>query len=113
MSQASEFGSLAMATDQAARMLKIYKKKLVNSKESVDLNEIEYQVSGLLKTIRERKDRTILAQQPVIEATKRPENVKAATESDVDQLAVLLEGSRMAESPTTTKKGVDLEIPSG
>ena len=91
MSQASEFGSLAMATEQAARLLRIYKKKLINSKETVELDDIEYQVSGLLKTIRERKDRM----------ANRRGHVKVATEINVDQLAVLLEGSKIAESPIT------------
>jgi hypothetical protein len=101
MSQASEFGSLAMATDQASRMLKIYRKKLFNSKEMVDLHEIESQVSGLLKTIREKKEKAKPAQ--VLVGSKQ-EPAKVVTESDVDQLAVLLEGSRMAESPTTDKQ---------
>ncbi|EXJ55102.1 hypothetical protein A1O7_08027 [Cladophialophora yegresii CBS 114405] len=100
MSHTSEFGSLAMATDQAARMLKIYKKKLVNSKESVDLNDLEYQVSGLLKTIRERKDRTIRLQKRETDAARQKEPVKAAAASDVDQLSVLLAGSSMVDSPT-------------
>ncbi|OCT44296.1 WD domain, G-beta repeat containing protein [Cladophialophora carrionii] len=112
MSHTSEFGSLAMATDQAARMLKIYKKKLVNSKESVDLNDLEYQVSGLLKTIRERKDRTILLQKREAEAAGQKEPVKAATPSDVDQLSILLAGSTMVDSPTKLTEGEDSAVKS-
>lgn len=91
-----------MATDQAVRMLKIFRKKLVNSREVVDLNELEHQVSGLMKTIGERKERTALAEQREVETVSKKADVRAATESDVDQLALLLQGSRMIESPTTT-----------
>ena len=101
MSQASEFGSLAMATDQATRMLKIYKKKLINSKETVSLDSLEHEVSDLLKTVRERKDRT-KDQQREGQPANGKEQAKAGTENDVDQLAVLLEGSRITNSPKTT-----------
>jgi WD40 repeat protein len=112
MSHASEFGSLAMATDQAARMLKIYKKKLVSSKETVDLNDLEYQVSGLLKTIRERKDRTILAQKRELDAAGKKEHVKAPRESDVEQLAALLAKSKMVDSPTKVTEAEGAAAPS-
>ena len=112
MGQASEFGSLAMATDQATRMLKIYRKKLINSKETVELNEIEYQVVGLLKTIRERKDRTLSANQREGEVGNRKEQAKAATEGDLDELAVLLEASNISESRTAAVEGVGLGFPS-
>jgi hypothetical protein len=112
MSHASEFGSLAMATDQAARMLKIYKKKLVGSKETVDLNDLEYQVSGLLKTIRERKDRTILAQKREVDAANKKEHVKAPRESDVEQLAALLAESKMVDSPTKLTEAEGAAAPS-
>jgi WD40 repeat protein len=88
----SEFGSLAMATDQCARMLRIYKKKLAFSKEKVDLNELEFQASGLLQTIRERKDRT-----------QKEGGTKNTNDGpQVDQLAVLLEGASITDSPTTS-----------
>lgn len=104
MSQASEFGSLAMATDQASRMLKIYRKKLVNSKDTVDLNDLAAEVSRLLKAINERKDRPVAAPKQEVEVepatTNKSDNLKVVTERDVDQLAVLLEGSAMTDSPT-------------
>ncbi len=103
MSQASEFGSIAMATDQAARMLRIYKKKLINSKETVNLDSLECEVSDLFKTIKERKDKIVLDQQREVLPVIKKEQAKVGTESDVDQLAVLLEGSRMTDSPTTTE----------
>ncbi|KIW94304.1 uncharacterized protein Z519_05620 [Cladophialophora bantiana CBS 173.52] len=110
MSQASDFGSLAMATDQATRMLKIYKKKLTISKEVVDLDELEYEVSGLLKNIRERKDRTRVRHQKDAGAASTSDNAKAATDSEVDQLAVLLEGSSMTHSPTAATVSKDILV---
>jgi WD40 repeat protein len=85
MSQASDFGSLSMATEQACRMLKTYRRKLNSSKEPVDLDDLEDEVTIMLKVVRERKDRT-----PVSEGSRRRLKAKAATESDMDQLAVLM-----------------------
>ena len=107
-SQASEFGSLAVATDQAGRMLKIYKKKLVNSKEIANLDDLEHEVSDLLKTMRDRKDRMLLHQQEEAGPASRKEPAKAATKSDVDQLAILMKGSTMAGSPTTPVDSKDM-----
>ncbi|OAL40614.1 hypothetical protein AYO20_00350 [Fonsecaea nubica] len=107
MSQASEFGSLAMATDQATRMLKIYKKKLTISKEVVDLNDLELELSGLLKNVQERKNRTHTGQQQDPKAASSSEKAKAATESEVDQLAILMGASSLTQSPTTATTSKD------
>ncbi|KIY01960.1 uncharacterized protein Z520_02098 [Fonsecaea multimorphosa CBS 102226] len=110
MSQASDFGSLAMATDQATRMLKIYKKKLTISKEVVDLDDLESELSGLLKNIRERKNRTHSEQQQDARAVSTSDNAKAATEGEVDQLAILLEGSSISRSPTAATDSKDISV---
>ncbi|KIW99767.1 uncharacterized protein Z518_10695 [Rhinocladiella mackenziei CBS 650.93] len=106
MSQASDFGSLGMATEQACRMLRTYKKKLTQSKEAVDLDDLEDEVDGLLKIIRERKDRTHQGQSRTQHqetgAADRRAKANAVTASEVNQLAVLLERSNMADSPTTS-----------
>lgn len=87
-------------------MLKTYKKKLVNGKEAVDLDDLEDEVSGLLNIIRAKKERMrplhTVAQKPEAEIMPRRENTKAATASEVDQLAVLLEKASMSDSPTPT-----------
>ncbi|OQV04469.1 WD domain-containing protein [Cladophialophora immunda] len=108
MSQASDFGSMAMATDQATRMLKIYKKKLTLSKEVVDLDDLEFEISGLLKILQERKNRTPSGQQQDARAANTSDKAKVVTESEVDQLAVLLEGSSMTQSPTTASGSKDI-----
>lgn len=108
MSQASDFGSLSMATEQAARMLKTYRKKLVNSRELVSLDDLEDEVCSLLKIIQERSDRplALMRQEPRGDVTSvgRRANAKAATESEVEKLAVLLERANMADTPTTLTK---------
>ena len=90
-----------MATEQATRMLKTYRKKLSNSKDAVELDDLEAEVCGLLKVIRERKDRTRRHTQThaTEEGTyERLKKAKAATETEVDQLAVLLGRANMVES---------------
>ncbi|KIV87014.1 hypothetical protein PV11_02587 [Exophiala sideris] len=113
MSQAPDFGSLGMATEQATRMLKTYRKKLVGSRDAVSLDDLEDEVYALLTIIRERKDRTLpsLPQDNRVTSSPRRANAKAATESDVDKLAVLLERANMADTPTMltkTAKGQDV-----
>ena len=93
-----------MATEQACRMLKTYRKKLNASKEVVDLDDLEDEVCGLLKTIRERKDRALLEQTQGAGASDRDRRgkVKAATESDVDHLTKLMERVNMVDSSPTS-----------
>lgn len=102
-----------MATDQAGRMLKIYKKKLVNSKETVNLDTLEYEVSDLLRTIRERKDRTVFSQQREGQIADRREPAINGAESDIDQLVVLLEGARMSDAPMMPTANNDVMVSSG
>ncbi|KAK5241353.1 hypothetical protein LTR40_013265, partial [Exophiala xenobiotica] len=56
VNQTSEFGSIGMATEQATRMLKTYRKKLALNKDTVDLDDLEDEVTALLKIVRERKE---------------------------------------------------------
>ncbi|KAL2437190.1 hypothetical protein ABEF95_016737 [Exophiala dermatitidis] len=129
LSQASssDFGSLGMATEQACRMLKVYRKKLAQSAREpvdLDLDDLEDQVCGLLKIIQERKNRTRpqpaakqalspieneAGQQVELQKSHRRGKAKAATEGEVDHLAVLLARTDLAgscslsgsETPTT------------
>jgi WD40 repeat protein len=118
MSQASDFGSLGMATEQASRMLRTYRKKLTNTKEEttvVDLDDLEDEVCELLKIIRQRRGRTQPSMPPITFSQQSPparppsagrdsrrDQAKAATENDVEQLTVLLERANVADSPITT-----------
>ena len=84
-----------MATEQASRMLKTYRRKLNGSKEMVDLDDLEDEITVMLKVIQERKDRT----QQGNEIPKRRLKAKAATENDVDQMTVLMGKSSIAVEP--------------
>jgi len=84
MSQTSDFGSVGMATEQACRMLRTYRKKLLASREKVDLDELEEEAVAVLNVIRERKDRTLA--------------LGRRGKDDVDQLAVLLERTGMKDA---------------
>jgi hypothetical protein len=119
MSQASDFGSLGMATEQASRMLKTYRKKLVQARETVDLDDLEDEVHELLRIINDRKGKS-RSVPPLPQASKREEQDSAASpgrvnskaafggEAEADQLAVLLERSNMADTAMTTAKGTDM-----
>ena len=85
MSQASDFGSMGMATEQACRMLKTYRRKLTSSRENLDLDELEEELELITKLVRERKGKRV--QTP----NGRRLKAKAATESDIDALADLLD----------------------
>lgn len=107
MSQASDFGSLSMATEQACRMLKTYRRKLTSNKEAVDLDDLEEEITIMQKLIRERKDRTL--QQS--DNGRRRLKAKAATESDMDQLAVLMGKTKVSEpSNNEMDSGKDLAV---
>ncbi|KAK5317116.1 hypothetical protein LTR93_008891 [Exophiala xenobiotica] len=117
VNQTSEFGSIGMATEQATRMLKTYRKKLALNKDTVDLDDLEDEVTALLKIVRERKE----SKQPPLppmgqphssaaSAPGRREQGKAATEGDVEQLAVLMERANMADTPTMLMKAKGQDI---
>jgi WD40 repeat protein len=78
-SMSQDFGSMAMATDQATRMLRTYKKKLVSNREAVDLDDLQVELEGLLKVIRTREDRV------------------GRCDASIDELAMLLKGISMSE----------------
>lgn len=106
-----------MATEQATRMLKTYRKKLALNKDTVDLGDLEDEVTALLKIVRERKE----SRQPPLPQMKQPhssvasapgrrEQAKGATEGDVEQLAVLMERANMADIPMTVMKAKGQDI---
>ena len=103
MSGVPEYGSLGMATEQACRMLRTYRKKLIDSREMVDLGELENEVSMTMKAILGRKEK------PAGIQTLRSNKGKASTEADVDQLTILMERANMAEPEPTTLKHQKVE----
>jgi WD40 repeat protein len=103
MSQTSDFGSMGMATEQACRMLRTYRKKLMASKEELILDELQEELELMSKLVRQRKDKTASGQTPVVRRIK----AKAATENDVDELAVLLDRTNMADR--SPRQGVEVQ----
>lgn len=111
---ASEFGSIGMATEQATRMLKVYRKKLVASKEDLSFGELEGELEQLLRLVKEKKGQ---ADGPASGGTapKTPRGTlrrmkskqaiaKAGVDNDVDDLAALMDRTNLAErSPVGLK----------
>jgi WD40 repeat protein len=95
MSQVNEFGSMGMATEQACRMLRTYRKKLMASKEDLGLDELEDELDLIMKLVRARKEKSAGT------ATQTPNGRKvkamAATENELDDLVALLDRTNMAE----------------
>lgn len=88
-------------------MLKTYRRKLTSNKEAVDLDDLEEEITIMQKLIRERKDRTL--QQS--DNGRRRLKAKAATESDMDQLAVLMGKTKVSEpSNNEMDSGKDLAV---
>jgi hypothetical protein len=92
MSQANDFGSLGMSTEQTSRMLRTYRKKLLGGKEEVDLEELEEELEVLIKLVHEKR---AVAGRSV--PSGRRVKAKAATENDVDELSVLMERANMKD----------------
>lgn len=103
MSQTNEFGSMGMATEQACRMLRTYRKKLIASKEDLSLDELQGELELITKLVQERKDRPSGTRTP----NGRRSKAKAATEDDLDELAVLLDRTNMAEM--SPRQGVEIK----
>ena len=112
MSQApaSEFGSMGMATEQATRMLKVYRKKLSACKDELNLGELEFELVQMLKLVKEKRVPNDIAS---AEQSKTPRGslrrmkskpAVAAAEHDVDDLAALMDRTNLAErSPVGVK----------
>jgi hypothetical protein len=111
---ASEFGSIGMATEQATRMLKVYRKKLVASKEDLSFGELEGELEQLLKLVKEKKGQADGSASGGT-APKTPRGTlrrmkskqaiaKAGVDNDVDDLAALMDRTNLAErSPVGLK----------
>ena len=100
MSGVSDFGSIGMATEQACRMLRTYRKRLNNSKDIIDLEDLEDEVIAMLKTIQERKGRT----QSKLSTARRIKGAEINAEileKDIDQLTILMERANMAGTEGT------------
>ena len=103
MSQASEFGSMGMATEQACRMLRTYRKKLMASKEDLSLDELEDELELITRLVKDRQEKSLAVQM----SSGRRQKAKAATESDVDELAALLDRANMADR--SPRQGVEVK----
>lgn len=105
MSQANEFGGMGMATEQATRMLKTYRKKLATTKDDVDLEELEAELEVVMKLVKEKRSPP---QARSLNGTMRKTKGKALvqpTESEMDDLAVLLVRTNLAERSPKVKDG--------
>lgn len=101
-SQSNDFGSLGMATEQASRMLKTYRKKLMAAKEEVDLVDLEGELEQLLKVINDKK---VNGYGKTLNGTMRRSRNTAPTEGEMEELAVLLDRTNMADRSPTTREG--------
>ena len=101
----SDFGSMNMATEQATRMLKTYRKKLVAAKEDLSLEELETELEEVMKLVKEKKSgHTGSASKTPRGTLRRMKSKRAVAENDVDDLAVLLDRTNLAErSPQGVK----------
>lgn len=86
VSSANDFGSIGMATEQACRMLKTYRKKLQASRGELDLDDVEADLEAVLKTIRQKKAR---ANDGI--ANNKAKDTRDMANDEVNQLSVLLE----------------------
>lgn len=102
--QPNEFGSMGMATEQACRMLRTYRKKLMACKKELRLDELEDELELIMTLVRERKDR------PPETCTPNGRKVKAtaATVDDLNELAVMLDRTNMAER--SPRQGVEVKV---
>ena len=83
----SDFGSIAVATEAACRMLRTYRKRLTVSKENVSLDELEDELDGMLRAVKDKRERSQISKSSI----GRRKMAKAATEGDVEELAALME----------------------
>jgi len=89
-----------MASEQVCRMLRTFRKTLVVAKEELELNEVEEELQATLKVLRERQERG------KGKDTGRRATANAVTESDVENLAVLL-GSTVMVDKRMDEEGED------
>lgn len=84
---ANEFGSIGMASEQVCRTLRAYRKKMkaAPKTEQLQLEEVEVELLATLRAIEERHRRN---------GSRR---TKAATDSDLDNLARLMETSELGQ----------------
>lgn len=88
----NEFGGLGMASDQACRMLRMYRKRLTAAHVEIDLNELEDELQSTLKVVQLRKSE--------IECKcteSRPTGPASGNDSDVENLTALLEKTGVAD----------------
>jgi hypothetical protein len=96
---------MGMATEQACRMLRTYRKKLMASKEDLGLDELEDELELITRLVKERKEKGSGFQTP--NANGRRTKAKAATESDVDELVVMLDRTNTAD--ISPRHGVEIK----
>jgi hypothetical protein len=80
-------------------MLKTYRRKLTTSKETVNFDDLEDEMTAILDLIGDMKDRTHTG-------LNQRTNGSSSTGNAVDQLAVLMEKTNMEDQRTpSSKKG--------
>lgn len=101
----SDFGSMSMATEQATRMLKTYRKRLVAAKGDLSLEELETELEEVMKLVKEKKSGNGAGPSRTPRGTlRRMKSKPAVAENDIDDLAVLLDRTNLAErSPNGVK----------
>ena len=108
MSQPHEFGSIGMATEQATRMLKTFRKKLAASKEDIGLEELELELELVLSIIKEKQSNTARKSKSLNGTLRKSKAVTTIqpAESDLNELVVLLDRANLADR-TPRKNDVD------
>ena len=101
----SDFGSIAVATEAACRMLRTYKKKLTVSKENVSLDELEDELEGMLRAVKEKRETSQISKNSIV----RRKMAKAATEGDVEELTAFMERTDMGNRRTVDSVGVSVQ----
>jgi hypothetical protein len=114
----SEFGSVGMATEQATRMLRTYRRKLTGTKEEINLGELEGELELVLRLIREKREQDRRDNDLASGSAKTPRGTLRRMKSkplvasggggnaadDVDDLAALMDRTNLAErSPKGVK----------
>lgn len=94
----SDFGSMGMATEQATRMLKTYRKKLTAAKESLSLDELETELDQVLQLVRKKKSGGMGGSTRTPRGTlRRMKSKPAIADNDLDDLAALMDRTNLSE----------------
>lgn len=101
----SDFGSMTMATEQATRMLKTYRKKLLAAKGDLSLEDLETELEEVMKLVKEKKSSVVGGASKTPRGTlRRMKSKPAVADNDMEDLSVLLDRTNLSErSPQGVK----------